>query len=198
MNNIYDERSYYEFDDIRNPGLYYTWDFNRSLPSDVGGRTYNSSYFEIKSYTFLDRYSCKLDCLPPYEITFKHEEGHILANKILNISHMDDFNVEKNKEYNLTEVREKDEFRQYLISVSEGISDYYAVNYFNNEMSDYYYKCIETGWMKKNGKYVQHYQGLEFVNKSIISGEYSNLEGLIADLGSWRQYENYSDFVKGL
>jgi len=184
--NISKDKEYYS--KFKNPDLNYTWEFNKSL-IEMSGKTVNSTYFELKKYAlFQEIFQLKV----PYEITYKHEEGHIYINQLLNIEDFDEFIENKFESSNTTNHAS---FRQYMISVSEGIADYYAINHFNNSRSKNYYEFIKKNRKDNIKGYKQHYQGLEYINASLKTKFYSNFTELILDLGSEKQYHNYLNIV---
>jgi hypothetical protein len=185
-NNIAKEKSYYS--QFRNPNLEYSWDFNESLSG--GGHTFNSTYFQLKMYNLFE----EIFLLIPYEIQYKHEEGHIYHNQLLNIEDLDEFESTKFNSLNLTDHHS---YRQYIISVSEGIADYYAIVYFNNSMSENYFKYIQDNKEDAITGFKQHYQGIKYVYYA-LNRLYPNFTELILDLGSRKQYDLYSEYIKSL
>lgn len=179
------------YNQLKNPRLAYIWDFNKSLKG-VGGSTFNSSYFQIRKHNLF----IELCCLEvDYSITYKHEEGHIFVNQFLNIEDFDDFEYQQFYSLNLTNYTS---WRQYIISVSEGIADYYAINYFNNSISEEYLRFIEKNKKDRTRGYKQHYQGLKYINHSLHSGVYSDFIELTLNLGTLEQYNSYSDYLNQL
>lgn len=185
-------KSYYA--QFRNPNLsYYDWDFNYSLP-DGGGHTFNSSYFQLKAHHW---YEGILEV--PYKFNYKHEEGHIFHNQLLGVDDIDRFENMKFVAQNLTD---EIDFRQsYFISVSEGIADYYALIYFHNETASDYLRYL---WNNKNSNLElntqvnQHYKGLLYTVHSLRTKEYANLTALALELGSKKQYVQYSTYLTEL
>jgi len=175
------------YNQFKNKNLDYSWDFNSSL-GNKAGHTYNSTYFQIKKYPF---YKELLMLKIPYEITYKHEEGHIFQSKLLKIENFDDFESKKAAELNVSDYSS---WRQYVISVSEGISDYYAINYFNNRWSNKYWKFIEKRKQDYIKGYQQHYLGFKYVNYTLDNNSIS-LENLTFNLCSKKQYEDYLDYI---
>ncbi len=181
-----DEEYYSRF---KNPNLEYAWDFNKSLSG--GGHTFNSTYFQLKKYNLFQEIFL---LMIPYEIQYKHEEGHIYHNQLLSIQDLDEFESAKFNSLNLTDHHP---YRQYMISVSEGIADYYAITYFNDSISKNYLKYIQDNKEDTVKGFKQHYQGIRYVYYA-LDKLYPNFTGLILDLGSEKQYKSYSEFIKQL
>ena len=183
--NIAKDKRYYS--QFRNINLEYEWDFNPSISG--GGHTYNSTYFQVKKYNiFQELFLLKI----PYEIHYKHEEGHIFHKQLQGIEDLDTYNSEK---FELLNLSNHDSYRQYILSVSEGIADYYVINYFNNSMSDKYYEYIQEN--KKDGVtgFKQHYQGIEFITYVLNNNIYENFTEIIFDFSTKNQYLIYSDYL---
>ena len=195
-----------DLSNLKNPALEFSWEFNDSLTNEygdvVGGSTLNSSYFQLRKYNQLDEFSMnfyKWFCgKVPYQINYKHEEGHIFTSQLLKIDNYDEFEYSMFNSSNLTDYNN---FRiNFSIPVSEGISDYYAISYFkdiNDSLGNNYFNCIEN-CIKNNYQCKQHYQGIIFVQYSLNNKLYSNLTDLILDLDSIRQYNYYKEFAKTL
>lgn len=192
LENIDKPKQYYS--QFKNPDLEYNWDFNSSLVDEKGepvcGRTFGQNYFQLRKHNlFEELFPLKI----PYPICYKHEEGHIYTNQLLNINNFDDFEANQSKFLNISN-ENKTQFRQYMISVSEGIADYYAIIYFNNSMSEKYFRHVEGN--KEKERFKQYYQGFKFVNYSLNTQIYQNLTGLTLELGSREQYEDYLRFLE--
>ncbi len=183
-------KSYYE--QFRNPNLAYVWDFNESL--EAGGHTYNSTYFQLRKYHWYDGV---LEI--PYEFNYKHEEGHIYTEQLLGIDNIDRF---ESTQFTLQNLTDETDFRQsYFISVSEGIADYYALNYFHNKIGGDYLSFTQkhtNSNLSLNTQANQHYHGLVYIVHSLKTGEYANFASLIANFGSKQQYDQYSAYMAEL
>jgi hypothetical protein len=177
---------------LRNSTLNYSCDFNETLCNDCGGHTYNSTYFQLKKYAFWQEPFQTI----PYRIQYKHEEGHVYTFKLLKIESFENFLDERFKEFNISNSTfYNDYYRQYMISVSEGICDYYSISYFNNSTGENYLNYIEKNKNDYINGFAQHYQGFVFVRYALNNKLYSNLDDLILDIGSIRQYNYYSNFL---
>ena len=173
------------YSQFKNTDLAYDWDFSM-LPKRECGYTYNSSYFELRNYS-LDEGKLII----PYEICYKHEEGHIYQLQLLDVNNFDDFISYKFKLLNRTDTQS---FRYYMIHVSEGISNYYAINYFNDSKSRKYLRYLESE-NDKDIRVKQHYLGLKYVEHSLNTNSYKNFTDIIMDLGSEKQYLSYLNYL---
>jgi len=180
-----------DFSGLKDPNLNYSWEFSDTVSG--GGHTLNSTYFQLKRYNIFE--ILFNDCNPPYQINYKHEEGHIYINQMLKIENYDDFEYSMFNSSNLN-ISYDPTFRQFNIAVSEGIADYYAISYFNNSTSDEYFKCIEKRKDDSEHGFKQHYQGFLFVQYALNNKLYYNLTDMILDLDSVRQYNYFSDFIR--
>ena len=192
-------KTYYS--QFKNSELQYTWDFNESLTNEkggtIGGRTFNPNYFQLKKYNQFREVTTSLNSLlkrfkyinPPYNIQFKHEEGHIYQLKILNRTNLDEL-------YDNTICNLVDPTKEYFVSVTEGSADYYSISYFNNSLSDEY-----TQYEKRNldnERFKRYYQGFLFTNYTISKLIYSDVKNFILNVCTKKQYNLYEDYVKTL
>lgn len=180
------EKPHVYYDKFRNTNLNYTWNFSTNF-NDSGGHTEGQSHFNLRKYGFLQEF---IGLNPTYEFSYKHEEGHIYHNQKLNISNFDDFEINSFHKTNLTD---REAYRQYVISVSEGIADYYAAAYFNNSASKKYVRSIvNTKWPFSPN--TQHYRGLCYVTNLIWKDGFT-LKKVIFELGTKKQYFDYLEYL---
>lgn len=175
-----------DYNKYKNKELIYTWNFNKSL--NASGYTYRKDYFEVKDYGKIGRNTI------PYLAQFKHEEGHIFQFYLLNISDDEEFNGPYYNNCNKIDPLKG----YYFVSVSEGISEYYAIKYFeklNMSLANEYFNDLKAG-IDKNRRYLQYYRGFLFVNYMIEQKYYPNLRNFILNFCTQKQYNLYDQFIK--
>ncbi|MBS3155410.1 hypothetical protein J4404_02840 [Candidatus Woesearchaeota archaeon] len=177
------------YDQFKSPDLNYTWDFNKTMPDWQGGHTDNQHYFRLKEYSWYQELtSLQRDA---YEVSYKHEEGHIYQLQILKTDNFDEFI--SNFFSNINDSH-PDAFRQYMIGVSEGTSDYYALDYFNGSKGKEYLRLItKNKWDLTNG-WGNHYRGLCYVTYQIRNKKQSPNEFIVA-MGTEEQYVDYLKYL---
>ena len=178
-----------DYNKYKNTELVYTWNFNNSI--DGGGHTYSRNYFEVKRYKKIS------DKTIPYLAQFKHEEGHIYTLNIVNVDNFDNDVYEVKCKKNLGT---NDTVRNYSISIVEGVSDYYAIAYFENinitlgrEYLDYTKKNIHHF-----DQYMKYYIGFLFANYTISKQIYPSIKEFVLNWCTEKQYNLFQQYVKSL
>lgn len=191
------------YSNFKGPTLDYSWNFNKNL--DSGGQTYNSTYFELKKYNFIVEISSfiysyilktVLDINPAYPIQYKHEEGHIFQNIVLDINNATLYKHKKCYSYRKDSFPNQDFLDRYFYSVTEGSADYYSIFHFNNSYSDDYLLYLKNYNNINNSGEQAHYQGFLFTNYTISKGIYKNLKEFIVDICSLNQMKIFLNFTK--
>ena len=178
---------------FKNPDLDYRWDFNKNL-EDSGGETFNRTYFQIKKYNrFQEIFLLQI----PYPIQYKHEEGHIYS---LNLVNADNFDKEVYEVKCKKNLGTNDTVRNYSISIVEGVSDYYAITYFENANMTIGKEYLE--YTKRNiynsNQFMKYHIGFLFINYTISKQVYPNLQNFILNWCSKMQYNLFQQYVKTL
>ena len=192
------------YSQFKNSSFNYDWKFSETVGG--GGYTYNRSYFELKQYNRVEEFDSFIWSLvgyykntnPPYNIQYKHEEGHILQLHILkampNESTEQFYNNIKNNCLSKNE-----SVHDYYLGVIEGSADFYSINCFNNSISEDYFKFIKSKLdNKENKQFKNHYLGLLFTNFTISRKIYMDLSDFILHVCNETQYNLFQQFIKTL
>lgn len=173
-----------DFSSYKDPGLEYSWGFNKDL--GPGGRTYNASYFEMSEHSLLCELIYCIYDYQPYHLMFKHEEAHILTLKLRN----------KTELYNWGDKFSNDNYDRalYFNRINEGLAEYYTYNYHNGAFATHFKKYL---WLtnKRNHRYDAYIEGRVFVEYLLENGFYDDLNAIIDDIASEKQLKMFLMFM---